>query len=329
MLLLNMLTTKYYISIFLAIFTFINVSYAKEENYNIWLSELRKEAIEKGISEKTFDKTMESVVILDKVKKLDKKQPERTITFIDYYKRTVNSNRIKVGKEKFDLHKKEINEIAEKYGVQARFILSIWGIETNYGTYTGSFSVISSLTSLAFNGRRAKFFRNQLLDALEILDKGYIELKDMKGSWAGAMGQSQFMPSSYLEYAQDYDKDGKKDIWNNYLDVFSSIAFYLKSHGWDNNKTWGREVLVPKNILISYKENYTDKKALKFWSKIGIKKYNGDALPNINLTANLILPDGPEGKAFLVYDNFYTIKKYNASTYYALSIGILSDRIKF
>ena len=329
MLLLNMLTSKYYISIFLTIFTFSNVSHAQDKNYNIWLSELRKEAIEKGISETTFDKTMESVVILDKVKKLDKKQPEKTITFIDYYKRTVNNNRIKIGKEKLNLHKKEIREIADKYGVQARFILSIWGIETNYGTYTGSFSVISSLTSLAFNGRRAKFFRNELLDALEILDKGYIELKDMKGSWAGAMGQSQFMPSSYLEYAQDYDKDGKKDIWNNYLDVFSSIAFYLKSHGWDNTKTWGREVLVPKDILISYKENYTDKKTLKFWSDIGIRKYNGGELPTINLTANLILPDGPEGKAFLVYDNFYTIKKYNASNYYALSIGILSDRIKF
>ena len=329
MLLLNMLTSKYYILIFLIILFFNNFSYGKEENFNIWISELRSEAIKKGISENTFDNAMNNIVILDKVKKLDKKQPERVITFIDYHKRTVNEKRIKIGREKFNLHKNEIIDIANKYGVQARFILAIWGIETNYGSYTGSFSVISSLTSLAYNGRRAKFFRNQLLDALEILDKGYIELKDMKGSWAGAMGQSQFMPSSYLEYAQDFDNDGKKDIWNNYGDVFASIAFYLKSHGWDSTKTWGREVNVPLKILKLYKDNYTGPESLKYWSDIGIKKINGEDLPNSNLKANLILPDGTKGKAFLVYKNSYIIKKYNASTYYALSVGILSDRIKF
>ena len=143
---------------------------------------------------------MKDVIIIEKVKTLDKKQPEKIITFNDYYKRTVNNKRIEIGKKKYNLHKNEISEIAEKYGVQARFILAIWGIETNYGTYTGSFSVISSLTTLAYNGRRAKFFRRQLLDALEIIDKKYIELENMKGSWAGAMGQSQFMPSSYLDF---------------------------------------------------------------------------------------------------------------------------------
>ena len=167
------------------------------------------------------------------------------------------------------------------------------------------------------------------MDALQILDEGHIELANMKGSWAGAMGQSQFMPSSYLEYAQDYDNDGKKDIWSNHLDVFASIAFYLKSHGWDNTKTWGRQVLVPKEILNSYKESYSNEETLKFWSDIGVKNIDGKQLPYLNLNANLILPDGPQGNAFLVYNNFYKIKKYNASTYYALSIGMLSDRIKY
>ena len=324
-----MLIYRNNLSIFFIIFIFCNLSYAKEENYTKWLSELRSDSLDRGISSNTFDEAMKNVVILDKVKKLDKKQPEKVITFADYYKRTVNNKRIQIGKEKYNLHKEEITNIANEYGVQARFILAIWGIETNYGTYTGSYSVISSLTSLAFNGRRAKFFRNELLNALEILDKGYIELDEMNGSWAGAMGQSQFMPSSYLEYAQDYDNDGKKDIWNNYLDVFASIAFYLKAHGWDNTKTWGREVIVPLDILDSYNENFTNKKTLKYWSDIGIKKINGERLPYLNLTANLILPDGPEGKAYLVYNNFYKIKKYNASNYYALSIGILSDRIKY
>ena len=329
MLLLNMFIAKYFLSIFLILFFFNNNAFTEDKNYNVWLSKLEIEASERGISKDTFKKAMKDVIIIEKVKTLDKKQPEKIITFNDYYKRTVNNKRIEIGKKKYNQHKNEISEIAEKYGVQARFILAIWGIETNYGTYTGSFSVISSLTTLAYNGRRAKFFRRQLLDALEIIDKKYIELENMKGSWAGAMGQSQFMPSSYLEYAQDYDKDGKKDIWSNYLDVFASIAFYLKSHGWDNTKTWGREVILPNEISNLYKENYSKQHSLKYWSKLGIKKINGENLPYLNLHANLILPDGPLGRAFLVYNNFYKIKKYNASTYYALSIGILADRIKY
>lgn len=329
MLLLNMFIYRHIIIFSLLILFTSNNSFSEDKNFNEWLVELESEAIKRGISKDTFNTAMKNVVIIDKVKTLDKKQPERVITFNDYFKRTVNNRRIKIGREKFNLHKNEILDIANQYGVQARFILAIWGIETNYGTYTGTFSVISSLTTLAYNGRREKFFRRQLLDSLEIIDKGYIELENMKGSWAGAMGQSQFMPSSYLEYAQDYDKDGKKDIWSNYLDVFASIAFYLKSHGWDDTRTWGRQVLVPKTILDTYKENFTKKETLKYWSDVGLKMINGDDLPYLNLNANLILPDGPLGNAFLVYNNFYKIKKYNSSTYYALSVGILSDRIKY
>lgn len=324
-----MFIAKYFLSIFLILFFFNNNAFTEDKNYNVWLSKLEIEASERGISIDTFKKAMKDVIIIEKVKTLDKKQPEKVITFNDYYKRTVNNKRIEIGKKKYNLHKNEISEIAKKYGVQARFILAIWGIETNYGTYTGSFSVISSLTTLAYNGRRAKFFRRQLLDALEIIDKKYIELENMKGSWAGAMGQSQFMPSSYLAYAQDFDKDGRKDIWNNHLDVFASIAFYLKSHGWDNSKTWGREVIVSNKFLESYINNKNEPKTLKYWSDNNILRIDGTKLPYLNLKAFLVMPDGIKGKKFLVYDNFFTIKKYNASTYYALSIGILADRIKY
>jgi len=308
---------------------FVNTSFSNDIIYDKWLLSLKADALKRGISEATFDIAMNDVVIIPKVKKLDKKQPETQITFNDYYKRTVNNKRVNIGKNKYKKHKNDLLKIAEVYKVQPRFILAIWGIETNYGTYTGSFSVISSLTTLAYQGRRAKFFRKQLLDAIEIVDKGYIELENMKGSWAGAMGQSQFMPSSYLAYAQDFDKDGKKDIWNNHLDVFASIAFYLKSHGWDYSKTWGREVIVPKDFLKLYENSKNKSKTLKYWADNNIVKINGQKLPNINLKAYLILPDGNMGKAFLVYDNFFKIKKYNASTYYALSIGILADRIKY
>ena len=308
---------------------FVNTSFSNDITYDKWLLSLKADALKRGISEATFDIAMNDIVIIPKVKKLDKKQPETQITFNDYYKRTVNNKRVNIGKNKYEKHKNDLLKIAEVYKVQPRFILAIWGIETNYGTYTGSFSVISSLTTLAYQGRRAKFFRKQLLDAIEIVDKGYIELENMKGSWAGAMGQSQFMPSSYLAYAQDFDKDGKKDIWNNHLDVFASIAFYLKSHGWDYSRTWGREVIVPKDFLKLYENSKNKSQTLKYWADNNIVKINGQKLPNINLKAYLILPDGNMGKAFLVYDNFFKIKKYNASTYYALSIGILADRIKY
>jgi membrane-bound lytic murein transglycosylase B len=329
MLLLNMLIYKK-ILLISSIFLFsISFSYSNDINYDNWLLSLKSDALERGISEETFNNVMKTVIITPKVKKLDKKQPETQITFNDYFKRTVNRTRVNIGKKKYEQYKSDLLKIAEVYKVQPRFILSIWGIETNYGTYTGSFSVISSLTTLAFQGRRANFFRKQLLDAIEIVDKEYIELENMKGSWAGAMGQSQFMPSSYLAYAQDFDNDGKKDIWNNHLDVFASIAFYLKSHGWDDSKTWGREVIVPNEFLKSYIKNKNNPKTLKYWSDNNIVKANGKELPYLDLKAHLVLPDGITGKIFLVYDNFFTIKKYNASTYYALSIGILADRIRY
>ena len=313
-----------------SIFLFsISFSYSNDINYDNWLLSLKSDALERGISEETFNNVMKTVIITPKVKKLDKKQPETQITFNDYFKRTVNRTRVNIGKKKYEQYKSDLLKIAEVYKVQPRFILSIWGIETNYGTYTGSFSVISSLTTLAFQGRRANFFRKQLLDAIEIIDKKYIELENMKGSWAGAMGQSQFMPSSYLAYAQDFDNDGKKDIWNNHLDVFASIAFYLKSHGWDDSKTWGREVIVPNEFLKSYIKNKNNPKTLKYWSDNNVVKTNGKELPYLDLKAYLVLPDGIKGKTFLVYDNFFKIKKYNASTYYALSIGILADRIRY
>ena len=329
MLLLNMFIFKYTLfTLFISIFAF-NYSYANNTDYNNWLLDLKADALKRGISIDTFERAMSNVVIIPKVKTLDKKQPETQITFKDYYSRTVNKKRINLGKNNYKKYKNDLLRVAEKYNVQPRFILAIWGIETNYGGYTGSFSVISSLTTLAFQGRRAKFFRNQLLDALEIIDKKYIELENMKGSWAGAMGQSQFMPSSYLTYAQDFDNDGKKDIWSNHLDVFASIAYYLKSHGWDYNKTWGREVIVPKIFIKTLEKTNLNSKSLKFWSDNNIVNINGKKLPYLNYKANLIFPDGYDGKAFLVYHNFFKIKKYNASTYYALSVALLSDRIKY
>ena len=321
--------TIYIICIIISLYTYFNNALSNEvKEYNEWLNDLKKDSLSQGISSEIFDSAMQTVKIIEKIKKLDKKQPESTISFNDYLLRSVSKSRIESGKIFYKKFEAELKLVSDFYQVQPRFIVAIWGIETNYGSYTGKFSVISALTSLAYNGRRATFFRKQLIAALHILNNGDISLENMKGSWAGAMGQSQFMPTSYLQYAQDFNNDGKKDIWNDHLDIFASIAHYLKSHGWDNNRTWGREVIIPSNFFI--KENYKEwkNKSLKFWSDKNIRMLNNNKLPHLSLKANLILPTKDNKKAFLVYDNFNKIKKYNNSNYYALSVGILSDRIK-
>ena len=192
------------------------VSATEDKVFQIWKSDLKKEAITLGVKNDTFDKVFSTVRIIDKVIELDRRQPERKITFQEYLNKALSFKRIKLGREKYINHKKELDAVSKKYNVQGRFIVAIWGVETNYGSYTGKFPLISSLTTLAFDGRRSKLFRKQLLDALIIIEKENINLHEMLGSWAGAMGQSQFMPSSYLRYAQDYDNDGIKNIWDSH-----------------------------------------------------------------------------------------------------------------
>ena len=303
------------------------VSATEDKVFQIWKSDLKKEAITLGVKNDTFDKVFSTVKIIDKVIELDRRQPERKITFQEYLNKALSFKRIKLGREKYINYKKELDAVSKKYNVQGRFIVAIWGVETNYGSYTGKFSLISSLTTLAFDGRRSKLFRKQLLDALIIIEKENINLHEMLGSWAGAMGQSQFMPSSYIRYAQDYDNDGIKNIWDSHLDIFASIANYLKSYDWDNSKTWGREVIIKEKDFNKLDLDDLKNKSLNHWKTKGVKKSNGEELPHVDILATLIMPDGFKGKKFLVYNNFKIIKKYNNSNYYALSVGLLSDGV--
>ena len=315
-----------YITILIIIY--IKIASATEDKaFQIWKSDLKKEAITLGVKNDTFDKVFSTVKIIDKVIELDRRQPERKITFQEYLNKALSFKRIKLGREKYINYKKELDAVSKKYNVQGRFIVAIWGVETNYGSYTGKFPLISSLTTLAFDGRRSKLFRKQLLDALIIIEKENINLHEMLGSWAGAMGQSQFMPSSYIRYAQDYDNDGIKNIWNSHLDIFASIANYLKSYDWDNSKTWGREVIIKEKDFNKLDLDDLKNKSLNHWKTKGVKKSNGEELPHVNILATLIMPDGFKGKKFLVYNNFKIIKKYNNSNYYALSVGLLSDGV--
>jgi membrane-bound lytic murein transglycosylase B len=219
--------------------------------------------------------------------------------------------------------------VERQYGVQARFIVALWANESNFGRYMGKYPVISSLATMAYEGRREDFFKKQLFAALTIVEQGHISHDDFLGSWAGAMGQSQFMPTTFLAYAVDFDGDGKKDIWANTADVFASIANFLKSEGWDDTLTWGRQVSLPKEFdmtLIGLSKQ--DRKTMLSWQELGVRRYDGEDLPALDLMSSLIAPDGPNGRIYLVYENFNTLMKWNRSSYFGAAIGYLSDRIK-
>lgn len=300
-------------------------TYSSAADFDQWLAELRAEAISRGISEATLDAALTGLQPVPRVIKLDRNQPEFKKSFNDYMKMTVSEWRIKKGRQMLRKHKELLEDVRLRYGIQPRFLAAIWGMETNYGTYTGSLPVIASLATLAHDTRRSSFFRNELLHALTILDEGHVSLPDMKGSWAGAMGQLQFMPSTFTGYAVDADNDGRKDIWHTLPDVFASAANYL-SKSWQGNRTWGRKVQLPPDFDQSLAGMGT-KKPLSDWQSLGIRRINGDDLPKVVIDASLIMPSGSKGPAFLVYRNYRSIYRWNRSHLYSLAVCRLSDML--
>ena len=295
--------------------------------YAAWLEAFKKEAMSKGISAQTLDAAFEGVVPKPRIVKLDRNQPETVQTFEDYVKARVTQGRIDLGRTKYKENQALLQKIESKYGVQGRFLVAFWGMETHYGRYTGGHNVIAALTTLAFDGRCSKFFRKQLLDALTILEQGHIAPGKMTGSWAGAMGQTQFMPSTFRAYATDGDGDGKINLWESKADAFASAANYLSSIGWRDDQTWGRQVLLPKNFDYSLIENKI-KKTLKEWQALGVRRHTGRALPTRDLKASIVQPDGKNGRAFIVYPrNYNAILNWNRSHKFAISIGMLADAI--
>jgi membrane-bound lytic murein transglycosylase B len=255
------------------------------------------------------------------------------MTFDDYLGKIASPTRARIAAKMLVEHDEILTKVSKKYGVQKRYIVTFWGVETNFGQYLGSFNVPHALATLAFDGRRSAYFRKELLNALKILEEGHIAPENMKGSWAGAMGQSQFMPSSFLSYAVDWDGDGKRDIWGTKPDVFASTAYYLSKAGWRDDITWGRKVTLPKGFSMNGKnpKALADGKIrakLPVWAKAGVRNADGGALPTKDLTARLVMPAGSDGPAFLVYSNFDSILDWNRSNYYALAIGHLSDKLR-
>ena len=298
------------------------------EDFGVWLAGLRAEALEEGISAATLDAALAGVEPIPRVIELDRSQPESTLTFEKYMERVVPNSRVEKGRKKLEENASALEAVRAVYGVQPRFIVALWGIETNFGQYTGGFSVIASLATLAHDGRRSAYFRAELLNALRILEEGHITPEAMMGSWAGAMGQSQFMPSSFVRFAIDFDGDGRRDIWTTKADVFGSAANYLSKSGWKGDQTWGRKVRLPDSFDASLADLKISK-PLAGWQALGVRRANGQDLPIVaGMAASLVFPGGEGGPAFLVYDNFKTTLKWNRSTYFAMAVGHLADRIQ-
>ena len=291
-----------------------------------WLAGLRAEALDAGIRNETLNASFAGVAPIPRVIELDRRQPESTLTFEQYVDRIVSNARVDRGRTRLAENSPLLQEVAAKFGVQPRFIVALWGIETNFGQNTGGFSVIAALATLAYDGRRSQFFRRELLDALRIVDQGHIRPEAMKGSWAGAMGQSQFMPSSFMNYAVDYDGDGAKDIWNTSADVFASAANYLSGVGWKSDITWGREVRLPDGFDPALADLKVVKK-LSEWQALGVRRADGSGLPKRELPASVVYPGKIGGPAYIVYDNYRALLRWNRSLYFATAVGLLSDKI--
>lgn len=296
-----------------------------ERDFGAWLQDFKREALSRGIRASTLEAAFKGVDLVQRVIELDRRQPEFTQTFWSYLDKRVTEKRISRGKELLAKHAKLLRKMQSIYHVQPRFVVAFWGMETNFGDFTGKMPLIASLATLAFDPRRERFFREQLIAALKLMDRGHIPV-DAVGSWAGAMGQAQFIPTTYLHYAVDGDGDKRIDLWNSLPDVFASASNYLSKSGWDGKHTWGREVKLPAKFNLELVGQRILKR-LAEWQRLGVRRFDGRDLPKVNVEASLILPAGRHGPAFLVYQNFRTILVWNRSVLYAAAVGHLADRI--
>ena len=303
-----------------------------------WLTAVRAEAIARGVREEIVDAALADVtepqpVILER----DRAQAETVFSLEKYIARILKPKLILGGRTAFAAHRELLDQISERYGVPSRIVVAIWGMESNYGRFSGVRPTVPALATLAWDPRRATFFRGELFNALEILNRGDIDLPRLKGSWAGAMGQTQFMPSSYLKFAEDFDGDGKRDIWSTPADVFASIANYLKGHGWASDQSWGREVKVtpqaaqkiardvaPRAGSCQATRNMTIPLPLSRWQELGVRLPNGKALPKGDTPASLVSGDT---RHFLVEANYDAILEYNCAHSYAITVALLGDAI--
>lgn len=299
-------------------------AYAADDSFARFLAGVRTDALRAGISTITLNLAFAGVQPNQKVLERDRHQPEFTLTWAQYRALVAGEQRIVNGRAAWRQNHALIERVQDRYGVAPGVLLGIWGLESGFGVETGNFNVIEALATLAWEGRRASFFRPELMAALKILDHGDVAPGRMTGSYAGAMGQPQFMPSSYLRYAVDFDGTGRRDIWTSKGDTLASIANYLAGSGWRSGETWGQRVALPAGFdpTLSGRDR---KRPLNDWQQLGVRPVGGPWLARLDAPAAVLLPDGAEGEAFVVYANFAAIRRYNPSDFYALAVGLIGD----
>lgn len=298
---------------------------ANQQSWSSWVDTVRQQALAEGISPAVFDQAFAGVHEPNRtVKNLAKSQPESRLTFSKYLHSRADNYRIIMGRKHFAKNKELLEKVGQDFGVDPCFVVAFWGMESSYGSYMGNFPVIRSLATLAYDSKRQDFFRKELFLALHILNDGHVDLQHFKGEWAGASGQPQFLPSSWLRFAVDYDRDGRKDIWESKPDVFASIANYMKKNGWKKGEPWAVQVKLPANFDMNL-EGKATVKPVSEWNTLGVRTETGEPLPYQELKASIVQPNG--GPVFLAYPNYKMILRYNNSIYYAGAIGYMADKI--
>ncbi|WP_108946350.1 lytic murein transglycosylase [Shewanella halifaxensis] len=301
----------------------------REESFSEYVDSLKQKALGEGISEQTVNAVFPKVKMFKKVLPSDRPLSTTEVTLETYLPQTITESTVKEARFLYKKYLPELTEIGKRYGVQPRFIVALWGVESNFGKKSNDYSVLSVTASLAYEGGLEELFQKEFMTALKISESEQLSFEQLKGTWVGAMGQIRFMPSAYFTYGQDGDGDGKKDIWNNVSDVFASAAFYLQQSGWSESETWGRQVRIP-NTFDEALVGLENSKTFDEWQQLGVRRFDGSDLPNRgDISASLIMPDGSGGRNYLVYGNYRALMNWKNSHYFAISVAYLSERIKF
>ena len=297
------------------------------DDFNQCINKMKVQASSGGFSDFIVNDVIPTLSPLKKVITLDQRQPEFSQSFADYLKLRLTNYHIEIGRKKLSEHKVLFDKLSKKYGVPAQYLVAFWGLETNFGRHKGKMSVLNSLATLACDERRSQYFTSEIFDLFHLIDNKTVTVAQLEGSWAGAMGHMQFMPSAFRKYAIDGNNDGKIDLWQSEDDALTSAANYLNSIGWREKERWGRQVNLPENFAFQ-KVEFDRFYSLAIFKRLGVTRADGKALSDYKIDAELVLPAGASGPAFLVYSNFNVIMKWNLSENYALSVGLLANLIQ-
>ena len=292
-------------------------------SYAAYLVTMRAEARRAGVTQATIDRALRNPQLVQRAIDLDRHQPESTLTWAQYRQRIVNDQRIALGRTLYAKNRALLGQVSQRYGVEPGVVMGIWALESNYGADSGKFPIVDCLATLAWEGRRRAFFQSELIDALKVLDRGDVTLERMVGSYAGAMGQTQFMPDSVLKYSVDYEGNGRRDLWNSLPDIFASTANYLAREGWRSDLSWGRQIALPAGFDVS-QAGLAKRRPLAEWRRAGL------SVPGVAdaTVVAVVLPGGAGDESFVVYyPNYKALRSYNPPDKYCLSVGLLGDAI--